>query len=61
MDLYYESNGEGHPVVLIHSGGADLREWTFVASLLAKNYKVVAFDGRGAGQSPSPGEYTKLC
>ncbi|KPD09598.1 hydrolase [Aneurinibacillus migulanus] len=57
MDLYYEINGEGHPVVLIHSGGADLREWTFVAPLLAKNYKVVAFDGRGAGKSPSPVEY----
>ena len=57
MDLYYEITGNGHPVVLIHSGGADLRQWTFLAPLLAKNYKVIAFDGRGAGKSPSPGEY----
>ncbi|UOQ92214.1 alpha/beta hydrolase [Halobacillus shinanisalinarum] len=53
MDLYYEVNGKGHPVVLV-TGGADVRNWTFVTSLLAKHYKVVAFDGRGTGKSPSP-------
>ncbi|MEC0333180.1 alpha/beta hydrolase [Paenibacillus sp. FSL R5-0527] len=56
MDLYYEISGSGKPVVLLHSGGADLRDWTYVAPLLAKHYKVVAFDGRGAGKSPSPAE-----
>ena len=25
-----------------------------LAPLLSKNYKVIAFDGRGAGKSPSP-------
>lgn len=54
MDLYYEVNGNGHPVVLLHSGGADMRDWTFVAPLLANDYKVIAFDGRGAGKSPDP-------
>lgn len=53
MDLYYEVNGNGQPVVLL-TGGADVRNWTFVAPLLAKHYKVVAFDGRGTGKSPSP-------
>jgi len=56
MDLYYEVYGNGKPVILLHGGGADLRDWTFVAPLLARNYKVVAFDGRGAGKSPSPVE-----
>jgi len=56
MDLYYEVNGNGHPVVLFHSGGADSRDWTFVAPLLARNYKVVTLDGRGAGKSPDPVE-----
>lgn len=54
MNLYYEITGNGHPVVLIHSGGTDLRLWTFLAPLLAKNYKVITYDGRGAGKSPSP-------
>ena len=53
MDLYYKINGNGHPVVLL-TGGADIRNWTFVAPLLAKHYKVVSFDGRGTGKSPSP-------
>lgn len=54
MDLHYEVSGKGHPVVLLHSGGADLRDWTFVAPLLAKHYMVVCFDGHGAGKSPDP-------
>ncbi|MTW85727.1 alpha/beta fold hydrolase [Virgibacillus dakarensis] len=54
MDLYYEVHGNGHPVVLIHSGGADLRDWAFVVTLLANDYKVIAFDGHGAGKSPTP-------
>ncbi|MBR8645127.1 alpha/beta hydrolase, partial [[Brevibacterium] frigoritolerans] len=54
MDLHFEVNGKGLPVVLIHGGRVDLRQWTFLASLLTKNYKVIVFDGRGAGKSPSP-------
>jgi pimeloyl-ACP methyl ester carboxylesterase len=52
MDLYYEIQGQGEPVILIHGGGVDLRDWQFVAPRLAKNYQVIAFDGRGAGKSP---------
>lgn len=54
MDLHFEVNGKGLPVVLIHGGGVDLRQWTFLASLLTENYQVIVFDGRGAGKSPSP-------
>lgn len=54
MDLYYEVNGNGHPVVLINGGGADLRNWTFVAPLLAKHHMVVTYDGQGVGKSPDP-------
>jgi len=56
MDLYYEVSGEGEPVVLVHSGGADIRDWTYVTPLLAKHHQVIAFDGRGCGKSPFPTE-----
>ncbi len=56
MDLYYQINGEGHPIVLLHSGGTDLRDWTYLTPLLTKDYKVVTFDVRGIGKSPSPNE-----
>jgi pimeloyl-ACP methyl ester carboxylesterase len=56
MDLHYKIQGNGEPIVLLHSGGADLRDWEFVAPQLAQNYTCIAFDVRGAGQSPSPVE-----
>ena len=34
MDLYYEVQGEGTPIVLLHSGGEDLRDWYVVAHAL---------------------------
>jgi pimeloyl-ACP methyl ester carboxylesterase len=52
VDLYYEIHGQGNPIVLLHSGGADLRDWQFIAPQLVPNYRVIAFDGRGAGKSP---------
>ncbi|GAB2559351.1 alpha/beta fold hydrolase [Gracilibacillus alcaliphilus] len=54
MDLYYEIKGNGQPVVLIHGGGTDLREWNLLAPILAKHYQVISVDGRGVGQSPTP-------
>jgi pimeloyl-ACP methyl ester carboxylesterase len=52
VDLYYEIHGQGEPIVLLHSGGADLRDWQFIAPQLTQNYRVITFDGRGAGKSP---------
>lgn len=52
MDLYYEIHGQGKPIVLLHSGGADLRDWQLIVPQLAQNYRVITFDGRGAGKSP---------
>ncbi|KQL19735.1 alpha/beta fold hydrolase [Cytobacillus solani] len=53
MDLYYEVKGRGKPLVLIHSGGSDIRDWTYIAPVLSKHFLVITFDGRGAGKSPS--------
>lgn len=57
-DLHFEKQGEGKFLVLIHSGGTDLRDWKFIVPELAKVYEVITYDQRGAGQSPVPTEPT---
>ncbi|WP_088832072.1 alpha/beta fold hydrolase [Paenibacillus tyrfis] len=56
MDLYYEIHGEGQPLVMLHGGGTDMRDWTLLAPLLSRHFKVVTVDARGCGKSPAPTE-----
>lgn len=44
--------GEGIPVVLAHGYAVDRHEWNVIAKALVKrNFKVIAFDQRGHGES----------
>lgn len=54
--LYYEVNGQGHPLVLIHAGFLDCRMWDREFELYAENYRVVRYDVRGFGKSSRPTE-----
>ncbi|MCR8644265.1 alpha/beta hydrolase [Paenibacillus sp. N1-5-1-14] len=54
MDLHVERIGQGKSVVMLHSGGGDSRDWTFLAPLLSEHYQVIMVDARGCGQSPAP-------
>jgi len=56
LNFYYEIHGEGLPVVVINGLGMDLSECTLVTAELAKTYKVLTFDNRGAGRSDKPNE-----
>ncbi len=51
--LYYEVQGEGSPVVLIHGGQMDHRIWDEQVALLAQDRRVVGYDIRGFGSSPA--------
>lgn len=50
--LYYESCGEGQPVVCIHTAGANSLQWRFVLPYFGeRGYRMVALDLPGHGKS----------
>lgn len=52
LQIYYETLGEGPPLVLLHQSWWNSFEFEGVMPLLAKQYKVYAFDTLGFGFSP---------
>ena len=52
--LYYETLGEGNPLVLIHGGYMDRRMWDDQFHAFAKHYRVIRYDVRGFGKSELP-------
>jgi pimeloyl-ACP methyl ester carboxylesterase len=51
---YYEEAGSGEPLVLIMGLGGDLQGWALTAPALAKHFRVITYDNRGAGRSGAP-------
>ncbi len=57
--IYYETHGQGKPVVLVHAGIADSRMWEPQIDDFAARYQVVRYDMRGYGQSkPTEGRFS---
>lgn len=57
--LYWESTGSGEPVLLVMGLGMPATGWWRTAPVLAKRFRVLAFDNRGCGRSGHPrGPYT---
>jgi pimeloyl-ACP methyl ester carboxylesterase len=55
IDLYYEDQGAGMPVVLIHGWPLSGRSWEKqVPALLSAGYRVITYDRRGFGDSSKP-------
>ena len=52
--LYYETTGEGFPLVFIHAGLADSRMWDEQFYSFAEHFKVIRYDARGFGKSEMP-------
>ena len=49
--LYYEVEGEGHPLLLIHGGLGSLRMWDESVPALAERFQVIRYDTRGFGRT----------
>ncbi|MGE8408949.1 MAG: alpha/beta fold hydrolase [Pseudomonas sp.] len=56
----YLSTGQGQPVVLIHGVGLNKEMWGGQIVGLAGDYRVIAYDMLGHGQSPRPASGTDL-
>jgi len=54
VKLFYEEDGKGPPVLLIHGFGASTYTWRGIAPELAQNHRVIAVDLKGFGQSDKP-------
>ena len=52
--LYYEEQGEGDPVILIHGGFASSAMWQAVLPHLVDGFRVITPDSRGHGRSTNP-------
>lgn len=54
IEMYYEIQGKGEPLVLVGGFSADHTMWNTVLEKLAQHYQVVTFDNRGTGQTNVP-------
>jgi pimeloyl-ACP methyl ester carboxylesterase len=56
IELYYEEQGEGLPLVLVPGFGNGLWIWFKQIPALARRFRVIAFDPRGISRSIAPDE-----
>ena len=52
--LFYEVDGGGEPLVLVHGSWAEHTTWNAVVPGLARSHRVVCYDRRGHGLSTAP-------
>ena len=49
--IYYEADGDGPPVLLIHGGLGTLRMWDEQVPRFSERYRVIRYDTRGFGRT----------
>lgn len=54
INLYYEVNGNGQPLLFIHGLGSSTQDWELQVKEFSRTYQVITFDLRGHGQSDKP-------
>lgn len=54
LNFEYQEHGAGIPVILAHGYSASSEMWNHLAPVLAKRYRVIAYDARGHGLSSAP-------
>ena len=54
INLYYEYQGSGLPVLFSHSFTSDCTMWSLQTPVFSKRYQFITYDIRGMGRSDSP-------
>lgn len=54
INLYYEQQGQGQPVVFISGYSVDHLCWVDIPLAFSTDYQAVVLDNRGSGQSDRP-------
>jgi len=56
IELYYETYGQGEPLLLLHGNSQSIQAFTHQIPEFAKHYQVIAVDTRGQGKSSEDGK-----
>ena len=59
LDIYYESHGQGEPVLLLMGTGADHTFWGPQIGPYSKRFRLIVIDARGTGRSSRPKDWSK--
>jgi pimeloyl-ACP methyl ester carboxylesterase len=51
IKVYYETYGEGEPLILLHGGGGSIENFAYQIPELSKYFKVIAIDSRAQGRT----------
>jgi|WetSurMetagenome_2_1015567.scaffolds.fasta_scaffold18655_3 3-oxoadipate enol-lactonase len=54
INIYYEVQGQGDPLVLIAGFGSTIKGWMNQVPVFKQHYQVIMFDNRGIGKSDKP-------
>lgn len=54
IQLYYEVNGRGQPILFLHGLGSSGRDWELQVPAFSAHYQVITVDMRGHGRSSKP-------
>lgn len=54
INLYYEIQGRGNPILLLHGLGLDSTAWVYQIPALSQHYQLILLDNRGVGRTDGP-------
>ena len=56
LNMYYEIQGQGAPLLLLHGGSGTSGDWAPYLTRLSEHFQVITPDSRGHGKSKNPGD-----